>query len=233
MILPRATLYTLGRLFIAYIISLIVALIFGIYCVFEKDVAKIWLPIIDVLQTVPLLAFFSIAIEIIIGVLGGKNIAYEIASIFLTFTAMFWNLFYAVYDSINSTPQQLQSFTHVFRIPFLYALKYVYIPLSIPNLVSNSIISWANGWFFVVLNEYVFYEAKMPPNKGIGNFLHYCYVEGNIQNMIIVILWVCVIIIITHLFIWDKLLLMSGKFKISAISENPIVKSPSTKRSVS
>ncbi len=230
MVLPEATLYTLARLFVAYIISLIFALIFGIYCAFERDVAKIWLPIIDVLQTVPILAFFPVAIELIINILGGGNIAYETASIFLVFTTMFWNLFYAVYDSINSIPKELQSFTHVFRIPFLFTLKYVYIPISIPNIVSNSIISWANGWFFIVLNEYVFYQSKLAQGKGIGVFVYNAYTQGNIPNIIIAILWVSLIIIMFHLFIWERLLLLSGRFKVGTTGDTPMLKTIETKK---
>lgn len=235
MIIPEATIRTLLRLFIAYCLSLILAITLGMYCSFESNVAKIWLPIIDVLQTVPLLAFFPIAVELIVASLGATRLAYEIAAIFLIFTAMFWNLFYGIYDSINSIPNDLQTFTRVFRIPFLYALKYVYLPISIPSIISNSIVSWANGWFFIVLNEYLFYESKKFTQKdGLGVFIYNAFVEGKVNNIIIVILWISLLIIIFHIFIWEKLLLFSSKFKVSPVGENPVVKTtPTPKRSVS
>ncbi len=234
MTLPEATLHTLLRLFTAYIVSLILAIIFGMYCAFESSVAKIWLPIIDILQTVPILAFFPIAVEFIITLLGAGRFAYESATIFLIFTAMYWNLFYGVYDSINSIPQDLQNFTRIFRIPFLYALKYVYIPISIPNIISNSIVSWANGWFFVVLNEYLFYQARFSQSEGLGIFIYNAFASGKVNNVLIAILWISLLIVIFHIFIWEKLLLLSGKFKVTTLGENTILKGIETrKRSVS
>lgn len=230
MIIPNATIYTLLRLFIAYIISLILAIIWGMYCSFENSVAKIWLPIIDILQTVPLLAFFPVAVEGIISFLGTTRFAYEVATIFLVFTAMYWNLFYGVYDSINSIPPDLQNFSKIFKIPFLYALKYIYIPISIPSIVSNSIVSWANGWFFIVLNEYLLFEAKFAPDQGLGIFIYNAFTYGKINNIIIAILWISLLIIIFHIFIWEKLLIISNKFKMGSLGEIHITREIQTHR---
>ena len=99
--------YSLVRMSIAMLISLIVAFVYGITAAYYKKMKKILIPILDVLQSIPILGFFPIVIFFIVSFLGYTGISIEIAAILLIVTSMVWNMIYSVYESTLTIPKDL------------------------------------------------------------------------------------------------------------------------------
>src|SRR5215472_17382251 len=119
------------RMFAAMAISFLVALIVGIIAARKPLGAKILIPIIDILQSVPILGFFPAAIAVFITLFNGSPIGVEIAAIFLIFTSMVWNMIFAVYESVLSIPVELLETARAHRASSLLQFRRLFVPASI------------------------------------------------------------------------------------------------------
>jgi ABC-type nitrate/sulfonate/bicarbonate transport system permease component len=135
------------RMFSALGLSFLAAILIGITAARKPLASKLMIPIVDVLQSVPILGFFPPAIAFFIALFNGSSTGIELAAIFLIFTSMVWNMIFSVYESVLSIPSELIETSRAHRAnPFLQ-LRRLYLPASIPKLIYNSILSWAGGIF--------------------------------------------------------------------------------------
>jgi len=146
---------SVSRMFAALAISFLAALAIGITAARKPLASKIIIPIIDILQSVPILGFFPAAIVFFITIFNGSPIGIEIAAIFLIFTSMVWNMIFAVYESVLSIPGELLETAQSYRAGSLLQFRRVFLPASIPKLIYNSIMSWAGGWYFLTAAEII------------------------------------------------------------------------------
>jgi NitT/TauT family transport system permease protein len=91
------------RLFIALALSVILSLFIGIAAARSKIAEKIIIPVLDIFQTLPILAFFPIVIIIILSLVKG-SLGINLAVIFLIITSMIWNISFAVYEAVKTLP---------------------------------------------------------------------------------------------------------------------------------
>ena len=108
------------------------------------------LPAADILQSVPVLGFFPAAVFFFIRIFGNSAIGVELAAIFLIITSVLWNLIFAVYESITTIPEDLQLASRQFGLHGYIQWTRVVLPAVIHKLAYNSMISWANGWYFLI-----------------------------------------------------------------------------------
>jgi NitT/TauT family transport system permease protein len=146
------TIASWGRMFIALGLSVLFALAVGIYAATHKTAEKIILPLIDIFQTLPILAFFPFAIFVVILILPsywGVNAAV----IFLIFTSMAWNIMFGVYEAIKTVPEEFKEVAKLYKLDVFQRLRRIYIPASLPRVVQQSILSWSIGLFYLVTSE--------------------------------------------------------------------------------
>jgi NitT/TauT family transport system permease protein len=158
------------RMFAALAISFLTALIIGITAARKPVASKIIIPIIDILQSVPILGFFPAAIAFFITLFNGSPMGIEIAAIFLIFTSMVWNMIFAVYESVLSIPTELLETAQSYRASSLLQFRRLFLPASIPKLIYNSIMSWAGGWYFLTAAEIISLGSKKYTLHGLGSF---------------------------------------------------------------
>lgn len=145
--LALSTSLSLGRMFAAYVISLLLALITGVAMARNKYVETVLLPILDVLQSIPILGFFPAIVLVFVSLLGPAA-GSELGSIFLIVTSLVWNMIFGVYSSVKSLDPSIDHLTKVYRLSSIHRFLYVYVPASRSSVAANSIVSWAGGWFF-------------------------------------------------------------------------------------
>lgn len=141
-----------GRMFVALAISVVLSLAIGVLAATSRTAERIILPVVDVLQTLPILAFFPFAIFIFVAILPGY-IGINAAVIFLIVTSMLWNIIFGVYESIKTLPAEFFEVVELYHFDFWTRLKKLYIPASFPRLVEQSILSWSIGLFYLVTSE--------------------------------------------------------------------------------
>jgi NitT/TauT family transport system permease protein len=164
------TISSVYRMFAALAISFVTALIIGITAARKPVSSKIIIPIIDILQSVPILGFFPAAIVFFITLFNGSPMGIEIAAIFLIFTSMVWNMIFAVYESVLSIPTELLETAQSYRASSLLQFRRLFLPASIPKLIYNSIMSWAGGWYFLTAAEIISLGSKKYTLHGLGSF---------------------------------------------------------------
>jgi NitT/TauT family transport system permease protein len=197
--------FSVYRMFAALGLSFVAAIVLGITAARKPLASKIIIPIIDVLQSVPILGFFPAAIAFFITLFNGSIIGIELAAIFLIFTSMAWNMIFSVYESVLSIPSELLETSYAYRANPLLQLRRLYLPASIPKLVYNSIMSWSAGWYFLTAAEIISLGSKTFTLRGLGSLLGNSVYSGQYIQAIIALAILILIIMLTDFFFWRPL----------------------------
>ncbi len=213
--LPFYTFRSLLRMTLAYIFSLLFAIAYGFAAATSKRREAIMLPVLDIFQSVPVLGFFPAAIFFFVALIPNKMIGVEAASIFLIFTSQVWNMAFGVYESLTTIPKDLKEAYHFFDPNERLAFIRLYLPATIPKLVYNSIVSWSNGWYFLVACEIFAVGSASYKLPGIGSFIMETASESKIGLTLLGILVLVVVIVFLDLFIWKPLSQWSRRFRYS------------------
>jgi len=216
--LPGALLLSFLRMLAAYVASLAFAFIFGLIAARSRAGERIVLPILDVLQSVPVVGFFPAAITFFIGITRGHRIGIEISAVFLIFTSQAWNLGFAVYESIKAIPEENEDAVSSFGLAPSQRFFRLYLPASVPRLIYNSILSWSNGWFFLVACEIIAVGPVRYNLPGIGSFLAKAAEEEQIELVLWGLFALAVLILTLDLFIWKPLSVWAERFKQETVS---------------
>ena len=151
--LPLLALFSTTRMVVAYLLALVFAIFYGYTAATNKRASVILLPLLDVLQSIPILGFFPAALFFFVATFHGHPLGIELAVVFLIFTSMSWNMAFGVYESLTTIPQDLEAAAASFGLHGWLRFRQLALPAAIPKLVYNSILSWTNGWFFLVASE--------------------------------------------------------------------------------
>lgn len=151
-ILVVDTLFSWSRMFIALGLSILISLALGIYAARSDAAEKVIIPIVDILQTLPILTFFPFVILIFVGVLPGF-VGVNAAVVFLIVTSMVWNIIFGVYESVKTLPKEFIELAELYHMKLTERLEKIFIPASMPRVVEQSILSWSIGLFYLVTSE--------------------------------------------------------------------------------
>ncbi len=146
------TTFSWARMFTALGISIFISLAIGIFAARSKIAESIILPVVDVFQTIPILAFFPIAVYVIVGIMPGY-IGINAAVILLIITSMVWNIIFGVYESVKSLPKNYIEMSSIYRMGRFSRIKNIYMPAAMERVVGQSILSWSIGLFYLVTSE--------------------------------------------------------------------------------
>jgi len=213
--LPFYAMRSLIRMVSAYLLSLLFSFIYGFLAATSKRREAIMLPILDILQSIPILGFFPAAIYFFVSISPTKMLGAEFAAIFLIFTSQAWNIAFSVYESISMIPKDIEEAYNLFDPEGNLKLFRLYIPATIPKLVYNSILSWTNGWFFLVASEIFAIGSESYRLPGIGSFILEAASQNKISLMFLGVLVLNEIIIFLDLFIWKPISQWSRKYTYS------------------
>src|SRR3989449_7510048 len=169
--LPLYALFSTTRMILAYLLSLVFAITYGATAAANKKASVIMLPVLDVLQSVPILGFFPAAFVFCVVTFQGSPIGIELAVVFLIFTSMAWNMAFGVYEALTTVPVDLEAAAASFGLRGMLRFRLLAFPAAFPKLVYNSILSWSNGWFFLVASETFTAFGGTYTRPGLGSFI--------------------------------------------------------------
>lgn len=219
--LPYYALLSVGRMLAAYLLSMLFSLIYGYSAANNHHLERILLPILDVLQSVPILSFLPIVLLGLTAVLP-QSVGIELAAIILIFTSQAWNLTYSYYQSLKMLPNELREASAVFRWNWWWRFRRMELPFAAIGLLWNSVMSWAGGWFFLMAAETFTVGDKDFRLPGLGSFLQEAAHTNNKGAILAGIGTLVFVVVLLDQFIWRPLLAWSGKFKIEMVgSDNP------------
>jgi NitT/TauT family transport system permease protein len=217
--LPEYGLRTVMRMGIALAVSLIFSLAYAAIAAKSRRAEKLLIPVLDILQSVPILGFLSITVTGFIALFPGSLLGYECAAIFAIFTSQAWNMTFSLYQSFLGVPQDLREAARMYHMSPWASFWQLEVPYAIPQLVWNMMMSMSGGWFFVVASEAITVADQNTTLPGIGSYIALASKEGNITAVGYAILAMLAFILIYDQLLFRPLLAWSQRFKVEAISE--------------
>ena len=219
--LPLYTLFSIGRMLAAYLLSTLFTLFYGRMAAYNRRAEKIMLPLLDVLQSVPILSFLPVVL-ISLSAIMPQRLAAELASVVLIFTSQAWNMTFAWYQSLTTIPKELREASSIFRLNAWMRFKTMELPFGAIPLIWNSMMSWAGGWFFLMAAEIFTVGQQSYRLPGLGAYLQAAAFQGNIPAIAWGLVTLVFVIVIMDQWIWRPLLAWADRFKIEMVEgDNP------------
>ena len=169
--LPYYLLRTILRMFSAMAFSLLFSFAFAAIAAKYRSAEKIMIPLLDILQSVPILGFQAIAIAPFIALFPGNLLGVECAAIFAIFTSQAWNMTFSLYESMRTVPTELHEAARVFRLTAWQRFWRLELPYAMPGLLWNMMMSMSGGWFFLVAAEAISVAGQDIKLPGIGAYI--------------------------------------------------------------
>jgi len=169
--LPYYMMRTTLRMFIALACSVLFSCVFAVLATRYKLAERVLVPLLDILQSIPILGFLSITVTAFIALFPGNLLGVECAAIFAIFTSQAWNMAFSAYQGFRTVPPELSEAASVFRLSAWQRFWRVELPFSMPGLLWNMMMSMSGGWFFVVASEAISVANQNIKLPGIGSYI--------------------------------------------------------------
>jgi NitT/TauT family transport system permease protein len=212
--IPYYTARTVLRMFIAFGASLLFTLVWGYVAAKSARARKFMLPILDILQSVPVLGFLSITVTGFLALFPGSLLGVECAAIFAIFTAQAWNMTFGFYHSLVTIPTDLQEAARVYRLNWWQRFGKVELPASAIGLMWNSMMSFGGGWFFVAQSEAITVLNKNIKLPGLGSYMATAVEAGDTGAAVCAIVAMIATIVLIDQLLWRPLVAWAEKFKL-------------------
>src|SRR5262249_7544640 len=151
-------------------LSLIFTLVYATLAAKSRRLGVVLIPILDILQSVPVLGFISFTILAFMNLFPGSSLGPECAAIFAIFTSQAWNMAFSFYQSLRGLPRDLDEAARGFRLSHWQRFWRLDVPFAMPGLVWNTMMSMSGGWFFVVAAETISIGSQRIALPGIGSY---------------------------------------------------------------
>ena len=220
--LPAYALRTVLRMVCALVASLVFSLVYAAVAAKSRQGEKILIPILDILQSVPILGFLSITVTGFIALFPGRLLGVECAAIFAIFTSQAWNMTFSVYQSLRTVPSELIEAARMYHLSPWKRFWRLEVPHAIPSLVWNMMMSVSGGWFFVVASEAITVAGQTIMLPGIGSYIATAINQRDLAAIGYAVLVMFVVILLYDQLLFRPLLAWSRKFQAdpSADQEN-------------
>src|SRR6202012_4943241 len=198
--LPEYALRTVLRMGAALIASLIFSLAYAALAAKSRTAEKILIPVLDILQSVPILGFLSITVTGFIALFPGRLLGVECAAIFAIFTSQAWNMTFSLYQSLRTVPGELIEAARMYHLSTWQRFLRVEGPHAVPGLIWNMMMSVSGGWFFVVASEAITVSGQTILLPGVGSYISLAIQQRDIHA----ILW-AILALLVGILIYDQL----------------------------
>src|SRR6201996_1203907 len=158
------------RMLIAMVASLVFTFTYATLAAKSRRAEVILVPLLDFLQSVPILSF-SITILFFLQLTPGRVAGAEMAAIFLIFTSQAWNMAFSFYQSLRSIPDELKEVSRSFHLSSWMRFWRLEVPFAMPPLIWNMMMSMSGGWFFVVVSEAITVGNTTVTLPGVGSYI--------------------------------------------------------------
>ena len=215
---PYYTARTVLRMLIAFAASLAFTFAWGYAAAKYRRARKVMLPILDILQSVPVLGFLSVTVTGFLALFPGSLLGVECAAIFAIFTAQAWNMTFGFYHSLVTIPGELREAARVYRLNAFQRFARLELPASAIGLIWNSMMSFGGGWFFVAQSEAISVMNKNIKLPGLGSYMAAAVETGDTRAAVYAIVAMVVTILAFDQLVWRPLIAWAEKFKLEQTS---------------
>jgi NitT/TauT family transport system permease protein len=216
--LPAYAGYSLLRMILAYLLSLIFTLIYGQIAATRRRAETVMVPLLDILQSIPILSFLPTVILLLVAAFPHSNVGLELSSVIFIFTSMAWNMTFSFYHSARTLPTDLQEVATIMRLRPWQRFVRLIVPASMIGLIWNSMMSWAGGWFFLMASEQFTLGSRSYQLPGLGSYLQAAANAGNTGALLLGLFTLVLLIVLLDLVFWRPLVAWADKFKVELSS---------------
>lgn len=219
--LPGYALLSLGRMFAAYVLSLIFSIVYARLAVRRRVAGQILMPLLDVLQSVPILSFLPVVLLSLSTVLPRGGAA-ELAAIVLIFTSQAWNMTFSFYQAQKTLPTDLDEASQTFLFSSWLRFRTLELPFAAQGLIWNSIMSWAGGWFFLMAAEVYTVGGRDFRLPGLGAYLQAAAQAGDTRALLLGVATLVGLVVLLDQLVWRPLLAWGERFQLEMVeSQEP------------
>jgi NitT/TauT family transport system permease protein len=211
--LPEYAVRTTLRMFAALAASLLFTFTYGTAAAKSRRAGLVLIPVLDILQSVPILGFLTFTVVFFMRLFPGKVMGLELAAIFAIFTSQAWNMAFSLFQSLRTVPTDLAEAADSFRLSAWQRFWRLEVPFATPGLVWNTMMSMSGGWFFVVASEAVSVGDNTWKLPGIGSYVALALEKQDIWAVGWAILAMLVVILAYDQLLFRPLVAWSSKFR--------------------
>jgi NitT/TauT family transport system permease protein len=224
--LPAYAFYSIVRIVIAYLLSLIFAVSYGYIAAYNPKVEPWMIAVLDILQSIPVLSFLPPVVLAMVALVPGRQMGIEMGVILLIFTGQVWNLAFSFYSSLKSIPREMVEASRIYRYSRWQRFWQLEMPYSAIGLVWNSIVSVAGGWFALIACEMFTMGDRNFQLPGLGSYVETAAESGDVRALVAGFAVVILIVVATDQLVWRPLIAWSDKFKFEQVESADRVTSP-------
>jgi len=210
---------------VALVFSLLFTFTFATWAAKSARAEKIIIPMIDVLQSVPILGFLSVSVAGFIALFPGSLLGPECAAIFVIFTSQAWNMALGFYQTVRAVPAEVNEAARMFHLSPWQRFWRIDVPYSMPGLLWNTMASMSAGWFFVVASEAIIVAKQEILLPGIGSYIAVAIQAADMRAISYVVLTMFIVIIVYDQLLFRPLVAWSEKFKSEQVSSDKVAES--------
>jgi len=223
--LPAYAGYSLLRIAIAYFLSLAFTLVYGYIAAYNPRAERFMIPLLDVLQSIPVLSFLPGVMLAMVALFPGKQLGVEFGAILLIFTGQVWNMAFSFYASLKSIPKEMREAATVYRYSWWQRFVQMELPFSAIGLVWNSMMSVAGGWFALMVCEMFVLGSRDFRLPGLGSYLQTAASAGDMTSIFWGVATMVAVIVLLDQFIWRPVIAWAEKFKVEQVESTNTAKS--------
>ena len=224
--LPRYAGLSTLRMAFAYLLSLVFSLVYARAAAASRTAERVMLPLLDILQSVPILSFMPGVVLALAALLPGRTLGLELAAIVLIFTSQAWNMAFSFHQSLITIPTQLSEAARIYRLGFWQRFSRLELPFGAIALIANSMMSWAGGWFFLMASEQFTLGVKDLRLPGLGSYLAHAAELGDTEALLLGLGTLIAVILLLDQIIWRPLMAWSDRFKVEQSTTGEAFTSP-------
>src|SRR5208283_2881085 len=224
--LPAYAFYSLVRMAIAYVLSLVFAVAYGYIAANNRRVEMVMIAVLDILQSIPVLSFLPSVMLAMVALFPTRQLGVELGSIVLIFTGQVWNMAFSFYSSLKSIPRELREAALINHFSAVQRFVELELPFGTIGLVWNSIVSMAGGWFFLMACEMFVlgkHDFRLP---GLGSYLQTAAGTGDTAGIVWGLAAMIAVIVLLDQLVWRPAIAWSEKFKMEQVESAAEVTSP-------
>src|ERR1700678_4672157 len=211
--LPEYAARTTFRMFAALALSLLFTLTYATWAAKSERAGKLLVPILDILQSVPILGFISITVVFFMSLAPGRVLGAEFAAIFAIFTSQAWNMAFSFYQSLRTIPIELEEASRNFHLSPWMSFWRLDVPFAMPQLIWNMMMSMSGSWFFVVASEAISVGNTTITLPSVGSYIALAIERRDLIAVCWAIATMLVVILIYDQILFRPLVAWADRFR--------------------
>jgi NitT/TauT family transport system permease protein len=220
--LPEYAARTTARMLIALGFSLLFTFTYATLAAKSRRAELLLVPLLDVLQSVPILGFVSVSIVFFMSLAPGRVLGAEFAAIFAIFTSQAWNMAFGFYQSLRTVPAELEEAARVFRLSAWMRFWRVEAAFAMPQLIWNMMLSMSGSWFFVVASEAISVGNTTVLLPGMGSYISLAIEQKSLAAVAWAIATMLVVILIYDVVLFRPLVAWADRFRFEQQASVPV-----------